>query len=445
MKKTIILLLAMLPFFGMSQEMGLIDGVVAVVGKNIVTLSDIENQYIQYRLSGDMQGTPENMRCAIFEELMFQKLMLHQAELDSIEVTDDQVESEMERRLKYFISQIGSQEKLEEYYGKTIKEIKNEISRLVRDQMLTEQVQQKIIQNVAVTPAEVRAFFNQIPPDSVPTIDAEYEIAHIVKNPPISIDEKLKVKNRMIEFRKRILKGESFSTLAILYSEDPGSAKKGGELGFFGRGELAPEYEAAAFNLKEGEISDVVETQFGFHLIQLIERRGDYINTRHILLVPKVPVESLEKAYNTLDSVAQLIRTDSITFEKAAARFSDDKSKSVGGLLVNAATGSAAIEMSQLDKQLAFVVSRLKVGEVSNPIPMKDADNKDAYRIVTVRSVTKPHKANLTDDYARIQQWALADKRQKTMENWISAKSKRAYVKINEDLIDCDFKFNWTK
>lgn len=444
MKKTAFLFLAMLPFLCSAQEPQVIDQVVAVVGKNIVMLSDIENQYVQYSLQGGFQGTPNDMRCAIFEELMFQKLMLNQAELDSIEVSDDQVESELERRLKYFIAQIGSQEKLEEYYGKSIKEIKDELRRLVHDGMITEQVQEGIVKNVSVAPIEVRRFFNSIPADSIPTIETEYEISQIVKNPPISIEEKLKVKERMIEFRKRILKGENFSTLAILYSEDAVSAKKGGEIGFYGRGELAPEYEAAAFNLKEGEISDVIETKFGFHLIQLIERRGDYVNTRHILLVPRVPIESLEKAYNTLDSVAQLIRNDSITFEAAAAKFSNDKTKTSGGVMINPNTGSPAFEASAIDRQLSFIINRLQVGEVSTPLPFKDADGKDAYRIVMIKKKTDAHKANLNDDYARIQEWALGDKKNKVIEEWIANKSKRAYVKINENLFDCDFKFNWT-
>lgn len=444
MKKKAFLFLAMLPFLCNAQETQVIDQVVAVVGKNIVMLSDIENQYVQYNLQGGFQGSPNDMRCAIFEELMFQKLMLNQAELDSIEVSDDQVESELERRLKYFIAQIGSQERLEEYYGKSIKEIKDELRRLVHDGMITEQVQEEIVKNVSVAPVEVRRFFNSLPADSIPTIETEYEISQIVKNPPISIEEKLKVKERMIEFRKRILKGENFSTLAILYSEDAVSAKKGGEIGFYGRGELAPEYEAAAFNLKEGEISDVIETKFGFHIIQLIERRGDYVNTRHILLSPRVPVESLEKAYNTLDSLAQLIRDDSITFEAAARRFSDDKTKTSGGMMINPNTGSPAFEASAVDRQLMFVVNRLQVGEVSTPLPFKDADGKDAYRLIVIKKKTEAHKANLDDDYARIQEWALGDKKNKVIEEWIANKSKRAYVKINGNLFDCDFKFNWT-
>lgn len=444
MKNKAFLFLAMLPFLCNAQETQVIDQVVAVVGKNIVMLSDIENQYVQYNLQGGFQGSPNDMRCAIFEELMFQKLMLNQAELDSIEVSDDQVESELERRLKYFIAQIGSQERLEEYYGKSIKEIKDELRRLVHDGMITEQVQEEIVKNVSVAPVEVRRFFNSLPADSIPTIETEYEISQIVKNPPISIEEKLKVKERMIEFRKRILKGENFSTLAILYSEDAVSAKKGGEIGFYGRGELAPEYEAAAFNLKEGEISDVIETKFGFHIIQLIERRGDYVNTRHILLSPRVPVESLEKAYNTLDSLAQLIRDDSITFEAAARRFSDDKTKTSGGMMINPNTGSPAFEASAVDRQLMFVVNRLQVGEVSTPLPFKDADGKDAYRLIVIKKKTEAHKANLDDDYARIQEWALGDKKNKVIEEWIANKSKRAYVKINGNLFDCDFKFNWT-
>ena len=270
------ILLAMMPAYGQQQ---VIDKVAAVVGKNVILQSDIEEQYLQYRLQGGIKGNASTIRCEILEELLFQKLLLNQAELDSIEVTDDQVNSEMEYRLRYFINQLGSQEKLEKYYNKSISEIKEELRGIIRDQKMVEEVQGKIVSGLKTSPSDVREFYRSIPKDSVPMVSAQYEIAQIVKKPPITLDEKLAVKDRLYGLRTRILKGERFSTLALLYSEDPGSAKKGGELGFYGRGELAPEFEAAAFALKDGEISEVASTPFSKHLVAKVWRSVWPLNT----------------------------------------------------------------------------------------------------------------------------------------------------------------------
>ena len=431
----------------------MIDKVVAVVGKNIILQSDIENQYIQYRVQGLAAGTGKEIRSRILEDLLLQKLMLNQAEMDSITVTDDQVEADMEQRIRYFIARIGSQEKLEEQFGKSMAEIKDEVRQARRDQMLQEQVQAKIMQNVTVTPKEVKDFFHDIPKDSLPTISPSYEIVQIVKRPPVSIDEKLQVKDRLYQIRKRILEGESsFSTMAVLYSEDPGSARQGGELGFAGKGVYATEFENVAFNLRDGEISDVVETEFGFHIIQLIERRGETINCRHILLTAKVPVEALEKAQNQLDSVAQLIRNGDMTFEEACKKFSDDDSKSNGGYLTNAVSGGNWLSLQDLQelegsypeyKNLAFVISRLNVGEVSDPLPMTTNENNDAFRLVMVKRKTEAHQANLKDDYSLIQNWALGQKRQEAIGKWVKDKAAKAYIRLDESYKNNDFYYDW--
>lgn len=420
-----------------------IDQVVAVVGKNVILQSDIENQYVQYRLQRGISGSASSIRCRILEDLLFQKLMLNQAELDSITVTQEQVEQEMERRLKYFISELGSQEKLEQYYNKTIIEIKNELRVLVKDQMLVEQVQNGIMSKVIITPSEVKQFFRAIPKDSIPMINTEFEVAQIVKMPPIEIDEKLRVKSRLHEFRQRILNGERFSTMAVLYSEDPGSARKGGELGFYGRGELYPEFEAVAFKLKDGEVSEIVETEAGFHIIQLIERRGEYVNVRHLLLTPKVSPESLMKARAELDSIARLIRAGELSFDKAVEQFSEQPSKLAGGLIINPYTGGTKFEASQLDPQVSFLAEKMAVGELSDPVPMKTEEGKDAFRLLMVKTKTEPHQANLKDDYNRIQDWALQEKKQKAIEQWIRNKSKNAFVSIINDYRDCSFEFDW--
>ena len=283
MKRNLIiaaLTLLTLSVMAQNRQPQVVDKVVAVVGQNIILQSEIENQYMQYRLNG-LSGSAQAIRCQILEDLLLQKLMLNQAEMDSITVTDDQVEAEMNDRMRYFIARMGSQEKLEEYFNKTISEIKDEVRRSMKDDLLQRRVQTSIMEGIVVTPKEVKTFFRSIPADSIPMVDEEYEIAQIVKRPPVSLDEKLQVKDRLYQIRKRILDGESsFSTMAVLYSEDPGSARMGGELGLTGKGVWATEFENVAFNLHDGEISDVVETEFGFHIIQLIERRDQAVNCR---------------------------------------------------------------------------------------------------------------------------------------------------------------------
>lgn len=445
--KTVLILLlipiAALQHSMQAQEGMVIDQVVAVVGRNIILQSDIENQYIQYRLQRGISGTAEEIRCQILEDLLFQKLLLNQAEVDSITVTSVQVEMEMERRLRFFISELGSQERLEAYYNKSINEIKNELRRLVQDQMLVEQVQMGIMSKVQVTPSEVRAFFRSIPKDSIPMVNTEYEIAHIIKKPPISIDEKLAVRERLNGIRQRILAGERFSTMAILYSEDPGSARKGGELGLYGRGELFPEFEAVAFRLRDGEISEIVETEAGFHILQLIERRGEYVNVRHILLSAKPSPENLEAARIELDSIAELIRGGELSFQEAVRKFSDEENKTDKGMLLNPYTGGIRFEAEQLDPQVSFVIDRLQVGEISNAVPMKTEDGKDAFRLLMLKHKTEPHIANLRDDYNRIQGWALGKKRQEALDKWIQNKSKTAFISIIDDFKTCNFQFTW--
>ena len=426
-----------------AQEAQVIDRVIAVVGQNIILQSDVESMYLEYRLQGGIKGSASELRCEILEDLMFQKLMLNQAEMDSITVTDEQVNADVDRWISYFISQVGSQENLEKYYKKTMPEIREDLFRVRKDNLLVQQVQQNILANVEVTPSEVKKYYYNMSKDSIPMVNSKYEIAHLVKKPPITLDQKLEVKDRLYKMRKRILNGERFSTLALLYSEDPGSAKKGGELGFKGKGEFVPEFEAAAFKLREGEISEVVETEYGFHIIQMIERRGDFVNVRHILLTVKVAPEELQVAYNELDSIAELINNDSITFDEAVRRFSDEKDRINGGILVNPVTGGTLFDASELDQQVSVVVSTMNVGDMSVPVPMKTSDNKDACRLIYLRKKTEPHKANLKDDYTLIRDLTMQKKREEIIDKWIADKSGKAYIKVNGDFKDCDFRFEW--
>ncbi len=433
--------------FAQNQPQGeVVDEIIAIVGSNIILKSDIEAQYIQYRMQqGNAAGSESTVKCSIMESMLRQKLLLSQGELDSVQVSDMQVESEMDRRLRYYIKQFGSQEKLEEFYQQSIYEIKDEFRDLIKQQMMMETVQNSITADVTVTPSEVRSFYKSIPKDSLPLINSEVELMQIVKKPPINPEERERIRKKLLELRKRVLNGESFATLAILYSEDPGSAKNGGELGFVGRGELYPEFEAVAFNLKEGEVSDILETEAGFHIIQMIERRGDYVNVRHILLQPKVSPLDLMKAKNELDSISQLIEDGKYTFEEAVAEFSDDPSKNNGGLLVNPNTGTSVFETDELDAKVFFVIDKMEVGEISAPVPFKTDDNKDAYRILYLKKRTEPHKANLKDDYDRIQQWALEQKKQKVIQEWVESKIDKTYIKIDDSYRDCKFSNNWFK
>jgi peptidyl-prolyl cis-trans isomerase SurA len=419
----------------------IIDQIVAVVGANIIKLSDIETQYSQYVAQGMLNG--ENEKCSIFEELLFQKLLLNQAQVDSIVISDNQIESELDRRLRYFIKQIGSQEKLEEYYNKSIVEIKSEFREAIKDQLLAQNMQQKITEDVKITPNEVKIFFNNIPKDSLPLIPSVVEIGQIVKQPPISTEETKYLKEKLNGFRDRVLKGENFSALAVLYSEDPGSAKKGGELGFFGKGEMFPEFEAASFSLKQNDVSPIIETKAGFHIIQLIERRGELINVKHILLMPKVSPEDLSKAKIALDTIYTSMDKKTISFSDAAVKYSDDPSKTNKGIMVNPQTGSSKFKPDELDPSIFFVIDKLKNGEFSKPVPMKTEDGKQAYRILYLKSKTEPHRANLKDDYDSVQEMALSEKKSKAISSWINTKSAATYINIVDEYKKCTFQNKW--
>lgn len=422
-----------------------IDEVVAVVGANYILASEIETQYIQYREQGEV-GDARAMRCRIFEDMLFQKLMLNQAELDSVQITDDQVNQTMDARFRYYIQQFGSQEKMEKFYKKSLLEIREDFRSIVKQQLMVDEVQQKLVKDVKVTPAEVRRMFNELPKDSVPIIERDYQIGQIIKEPVISKEEMESTRERLKGLRDRIMKGESFNALAVLYSEDPGSSRRGGEVGFVTRGQLYPEYEAAAFALKKGEISDIIKTKAGYHIIQLIERRGEQINTRHILLMPKISDQEKNRVTKLLDSVAVLIRDKKLTFDEAALKFSDDPGKINGGLLINPGTGNARFTPDQLSKyntDISSAVERMKVGEVSRPIAMDNEEGKKTLRILYLEDVTEAHQANLKEDYNAIQEWALNKKKAEVIDEWISNKIAKTYFKINPAFKDCKFQHNW--
>lgn len=423
----------------------IIDQVVAVVGSSDILESDLVNEYLNFRMQGNIQGTESQMKCSILESLLYQKLMLAQAQFDSLTVDETQVTAEMESRLSTFINDFGGQEQMEKYYGKSMEQIKSDLHDMIKNQLLARQVEQKIIKNVTVTPSEIREYYHSLPKDSIPLIKTEYVVRQIVISPPITVQERLRVKKELLQLRTRILNGANFSTMAILYSEDPGSAKKGGELGFYSKSQLYPQFAEAAEKLKPGEISDVVKTQAGYHIIQMIAKKGNYINVRHILLVPKVSPVALQKARLKLDSIAKMIRVDSITFDEAVKKFSQGPNKNSGGYLLNDQTGGTEFEGEQLDPHVSYTVKNMKQGEISNAVPFKTSDNRQAYRILYLERKIEPHRANLKMDYNKIENWALNAKQQKVIDNWINDKAQRIYVRINRSYRHCPFKHHWFK
>lgn len=418
-----------------------IDRVVGIVGDFTILQSEVENQYLQYRAQG---ANFPDMRCFILKDFLEQKLLLNQAKIDSIEVSESTVELQLDQRLRFFIAQIGSEEEMEEYFGKSMLEIKEDLRTVLREQLITQQMQAQITQDVKITPSEVKKFYRNLPPDSIPSIDALVEVQQIMLYPPLGEEAIFEVKERLLELRRRIMEGESFETLAILYSEGP-SAAEGGDIGFMSRGELDPEYAKAAFLLKEGGVSKIVESQFGFHIIQLIERREDRIRTRHILMKPKVNLEARKKAMNKLDSIADAIRNDSISFDNAARYYSQDKNTAVNkGLMVNPNDNSSRFELKQLETKDYLVARDLKVGEISDPFESVDENEKVAYKILKLKSRSDPHKANLKQDYMLIQSMALNDKKNHVIQDWIREKQKETYYHIDPAYKNCQFlKESW--
>jgi peptidyl-prolyl cis-trans isomerase SurA len=442
--KLFLLLITLFANQSFSQTSGnIVDQIVGVVGNNIVLKSEVESQYEQ--LIG--QGTPDaaDLKCRILDQLLLNKLLLHQANIDSLVVEESQVNQKIESNLSYFIQQIGSVEKLEQYYGKSIAEVKEEFKPLIREQLLAQQMQSKVTKGVSSSPADVKTFFNKIPSDSLPYVNAELEYAQIVHYVPVSDAQKREAKDKLKTIRDRIISGEDFSTLAVLYSQDIESAKQGGELGFVNRGDLVPEFSAAAFKLKSNvEISEIIESPFGYHIIQLIERRGEKINVRHILLRAVTQAEDLVSAQSFSDSIAYLIRANSIKFNEAAEKFSDDtETKMSGGNVINPANGSTKFESDQLDPNVLFAIDKMAVGEVSSATLITTRDGKQAYRILKVMSRSEPHQMNLTDDYPKLQELTLSEKQNTTLQTWKNKKVATTYVRIAEEYQTCDTLKDW--
>ena len=426
----------------MAQD-NVIDEVVWIVGEEAILRSEVEEE----RLRAQYEGTPipGDPYCVIPEQLAIQKLFLHQAELDSIEVSESSVSSQVDMRLNYYISQIGSKEKMEEYFNKSTSEIREEMMTMVRNQMIIQQMQSKLTENIAPTPAEVRRFYNSLPQDSIPMVPAQVEVQILSIEPSVPVEEIERIKASLRDFTERVHNGTAdFGMLARLYSDDIESAKRGGELGFVGKGQLVSEFANVAFNLTDPKrVSRIVQTEYGFHIIQLIEKKGDRINCRHILLKPRVSIDDKVRSIELLDSVRTLVVDSGLVFEAAVARYSQDKSTVMsGGLMTNMNTGASKFEYQDLPPEIAKQIYTLAEGEVSVPFVMMDrTKNKEICAIVRLKTKRDAHKANLVDDFQVIREMLEQKLSADCIDQWIRNKQKEIYVSIDPMWRGCDFQY----
>lgn len=445
MKNWIVIVLLLTATWSQAQEKAIIDMVAGKVGSELILLSDIEAQF--NLMSERNPNLPPETKCTIMENLLVNGLMLNQAKLDSIVVSDVEVEAQLDARIENILQYMNNDVKqFEDYYGQPINEVKNQFREDLKNQLLVQRTRQTVFSDITVTPSEVKAFFARIPEDSLPYFNAEVEIAEIVYKPKINEVERKKAKDELEILRTQVLEeGEDFAETARIYSDDPGSARVGGDLGWQRRGGFVQEFEAAAYNLEKGEYSKVIETEFGFHFLQLLERRGNSIKTRHILIRPEITQADLELAQNKLDSVRGLISTDSITFSRAVKRFSDDKQQSYNndGNIVNSVTGNTFFEIGDLDPEIYFTIDTMDVGDVSAPFVFRQPNGEIYYRIIQLQSRTSPHKANLRQDYSKIKMAALESKKNNFINEWVGNKIGEAYISIGSTYDGCPNLQEW--
>jgi peptidyl-prolyl cis-trans isomerase SurA len=420
-----------------------IDKIEAIIGSEILLTSDIENQYNQF-LSQGIINTGD-VRCDIIKDLLFQNLLVHHAKIDStIEVGVDDVTEEVNKRITYFEGQLGSLEKVEEYFKRSVESIKEELSFVVKEQFFSQKMQSSIINDIKITPNEVKTYLRGLNVDEIPTVETQLELSQLVVLPKITQDEKNTIKSKLNNFRKRIYDGEDFKVLAALYSDDVLSANNSGELGFMSRGQLVPEFERAAFKLNSNEVSEVVESTFGFHIIQMIERRGEQINVRHILIKPKFSSTSLMNAKDDITKIKLDIDSNIISFDSAVKKFSDDNSKNNGGLIINPSTGSSQFTFEQLDPTIRYLVEKMNIGDLTPPSLTKSNDGSQAaYRVIRLNNKIESHKANVTDDFDKLKEYALVSKKQTVIDKWVSDKIPSTYIELSEDLSVCSCYKKW--
>lgn len=430
-------------------EKSIVDEVIWVVGDEAILKSDVEEARLQAEQEGaKWNGDPD---CVIPEQIAVQKLFLHQAAIDSIEVTESEIMQEVEAQISYWTQMVGSKEKLEEYKKQSIAQMRNELHDTMRDRKMAEEMRKELVKDIAVTPAEVRRFFKDLPEDSIPYVATEVEVQIITQTPKIEQEEINRVKDQLREFTDRVTKGETqFSTLARLYSEDPGSARQGGELGYTGRGTLDPAFANVAFNLTSpNKVSKIVESEFGFHIIQLIDKRGDKINCRHILLKPVVSDSSVNKSLARLDSIRNDILAEKFTFDEGASYISDDKdTRNNKGLMANVKDMSrtSRFKMDELPPEVARAIDTLKIGGISASFQMINARGKTVCAIAKLKNRVEGHKATITEDFQVMKAVVENKRRMEKLHQWVCDKIKATYVRINERYKDCKFEYQgWVR
>lgn len=437
-------LLVVLLALGLSQaadaQSYLLDRVIAKVGSEFVLLSEVEDQYA-YAEAQD-PTISDDIKCQILDNIIAQKIIIYQAKLDSVTVTDQEVEAQLNYRFDNILQQMNGDEAFfKDYYGATVSEMKERYRDDQKQQILAERMQSQLINSVRVTPQEVQEYYNSVPQDSMPYLDSEVELGEIVIVPQVNEEQKAIAKNKLENIRANILSGEvSFEAAALKFSMDPGSGARGGDLGFAKRGTYVPEFEATVFSLGKGQMSEVIETEFGFHIIKMLERRGNTIRARHILIKPDLTEADFDAAKTKLDSIKNLVETDSLTFEYAVKRFSDKKSQSYNnnGRMKNRKTGNTFFETDDVDPDIYFEIVDMKKGELSDIIEFKDFSGETKYRIVQLQTITKPHRASLEQDYDKIKQYAKESKKAIYFQEWLEKKKKETYVDIKSGFGTCD-------
>ncbi|MBV8390144.1 MAG: peptidylprolyl isomerase [Mucilaginibacter sp.] len=423
-----------------------LDKIAAVVGSRIILQSDIELQYANYLASGNPPDA--SIKCIILRNQMTQKLLAQQAVIDSVSVKDDEVDNELDRRMRGMIARAGGQERLEQFLGRSTIQYKDELRPDIKENMIASKMRNKITEKISVTPYDVEKYFNSISKDSLPTYNKEVEVGVIQLNPKLTKEEKEAYKQKAQELLDRVKKGEDFGVLARLYSQDTGSAPDGGDLGFADRTTFVKEFAAWAFKLKAGDISPVFETDYGFHFLQVIERRGEQVHVRHILIMPVVTQAAVDRAKLKADSVYNdMMKNKNVTFATAASFYSDDKdTKYNGGMMLNAdnvETRTTYIPTDKLDPQIALIVDTMKVGTISKPQLFTDQTGKRSYKILYLKSVTDAHKANLKQDFPKIKEVALSDKINRTVSEWFEKRRKENFIKIDPEYQGCPALKGW--
>ncbi len=449
MKNSIILVFTFLLVaqFGFSQGV-IIDKVISKVGGELVLLSELEEQFA-YAASQQEEAIPPEARCTILEQILAQKLLLNQSRLDSIEVSDDEVEGQMNARFDRILQMMGGDvTQFESFYGQSIPQAKETMRSELKNQLLTDRMRAQVLNSINVTPSEVKAFFDRIPKDSLPYFSSEVEVREIVMKPEVNEEQDRLAREKLENIRKRVIEGgEDFADLARKYSDDPGSARLGGDLGMTKRGSFVPEFEAAAYNLENKGFSKVIKSEFGYHFIQLLERRGNSIYTRHILIKPEITEADLALTVQRLDSVRMLIESDSITFSVAVKRYSNDKAESYNndGLIVNPKSNNAIFEQGDLDTDIYFTIDTMQIEDVSAPFMYLDPRGEQLFRIVMLQARTNPHIASLATDYSKIQKAAVNEKKSEYITKWVDDRVDATFIDIDKEYMGCRSLGKWLK